>query len=195
MEFLNKDWREKKMFAYHVVTDRPMYLGQQIIFDEEHHSGVYKRVYEKIDIVKDIYANPNKYNAETLEHHISVALRELALEEVRQEKYPQYPSRMACLYVSKSFKEADNWAKFFAEIGRPVYNIVKVEIDGNCFVGDATKCFKGQLSKEENLRLAELYWESQADILNPEAVCEMLVNGKIIVVEIVKEINANISWD
>lgn len=181
------------MIAYHVVTDRPMYLGQQIIFDEEHHSGVYQRVHEKIDIVKDIYANPNKYNAETLEHHTSVALRELALEEVRQKKYPHYPSRMGCLYVSKSFEEADNWAKFFSKIGRPVYNIIKVEVDGNCFVGDATKCFKGQLSKEENLRLAEIYWKSQADTSNQEAICEMLVNGKITVFEIVKEINANIN--
>ena len=47
------------MVAYHVVTDRPMHVGQQIIFDEEHHSGVYQRVYEKTDIVNDIYTNVN----------------------------------------------------------------------------------------------------------------------------------------
>lgn len=29
------------MLVYHVVTDRPMYVGQHIVFDEEHHSGVY----------------------------------------------------------------------------------------------------------------------------------------------------------
>ena len=29
------------MYAYHVVTDRPMHVGQTIIFDEIHHSGVY----------------------------------------------------------------------------------------------------------------------------------------------------------
>ena len=180
------------MFAYHVVTDRPMYVGQRIMFDEEHHSGVYQRVYDKIDIVNDIYANPAKYDVETLEHHTSVALRELALEEVRQKKYPQYPSRMGCLYVSKSFEEAENWGKFFAEIGRPTYHIVKLDIEGNCFIGDATKCIKGRLSKEENLRLAEVYWESNVDTENKQAICEMLVNGQITVVEIVKEINANI---
>ena len=48
------------MLVYHVVTDRPMYVGQHIVFDEEHHSGVYQRVYEKLDIVKDIYSNPEK---------------------------------------------------------------------------------------------------------------------------------------
>ena len=35
------------MYVYHVVTDRPMYVGQEIIFDKEHHSGVYQRVQEK----------------------------------------------------------------------------------------------------------------------------------------------------
>lgn len=67
---------------------------QQIIFDENHHSGVYHRVREKLDIVKEIYNNPEKYAEEDLEHHTAVALRELAMEEVRKEKYPQYPSRM-----------------------------------------------------------------------------------------------------
>ena len=38
------------MVAYHVVTDRPMYVRQQIIFDGKHHSGVYQ-------VVKEINAN------------------------------------------------------------------------------------------------------------------------------------------
>ena len=180
------------MIVYHVVTDRPMYVGQQIIFDNEHHSGVYQRVYEKTDIVNDIYANPDKYDSETLEHHTSVALRELALEEIRQKKYPQYPSRMACLYVSETFEEAESWGKYFAEIGRPTYSIVKLDVKGDCFVGDADKCFRGQLSKEENLRLAEAYWENKADGKNTHGIREMLVDGEITVLEIVKEINANI---
>ncbi len=183
------------MIAYHAVTDRPMYVGQQILFDEEHHSGVYQRVHDKIDIVNDIYAHPSRYNAETLEHHTSVALRELALEEVRQKKYPHYPSRMGCLYVSKSFEEADNWGKFFAQIGRPTFHIVKLEVKENCFFGDATKCFQGRLNKEENLRLAEIYWESKMDTANQQGICEMLVDGQITVIEIVKEINANIWGD
>jgi len=98
------------MYVYHVVTDRPMYVGQQIVFDEQHHSGVYYRVYEKLGIVKDIYNNPSKYNTKALDHHTAVALRELALEEIRLKKYPAYPSRMSCLYVSETFEEAKNGA-------------------------------------------------------------------------------------
>ncbi len=181
------------MYAYHVVTDRPMHLGQEIIFDETHHSGVYNRVYEKLEMVNKIYANPEKYQAEELEHHTSVALRELALEEVRQRKYPQYPSRMSCLYVSESLKEAEDWGAFFVRIGRPTYSIVKLKIEGNCFIGDATKCFDGQTDKEENLRLAEKYWENECQGQKERPIREMLVDGKITVWEIVKEINANIT--
>lgn len=180
------------MYVYHVVTDKPMSVGQKIIFDEEHHSGVYQRVQQKTDAVNEIYANPSQYNAEELEHHTSVALRELALEEVRQRKYPQYPSRMSCLYVSETFEEAENWGKFFAQIGRPTYCIVKLEVKGNCFIGDATKCFAGQTDKSENLRLAEIYWANQSDNSGEQHIREMLVNGQITVVEIVKEINTNI---
>lgn len=180
------------MYAYHVVTDRPMEVGQRIVFDEHHHSGVYQRVYEKMDIVKDIYANPTKYNAETLEYRTSVALRELALEEVRLKKYPSYPSRMSCLYVSRTYEEAEEWGKFFAKIGRPTYCVVKLKIEGNCFIGDATKCFDGHVDKQENLRLAELYWKNEPNDTNNPTICEMLVDGHITVVEIVKEINANI---
>ena len=179
------------MYVYHVVTEKPMKAGQQIVFDETHHNGVYQRVLEKINIVHDIYANPARYNVETLEHHTSVALRELALEDVRRNKYPEYPSRMSCLYVSNTFEEADNWGKFFAEIGRPTYHIVKLAVEGNCFVGDATKCFDGKLDKKENLRLAELYWANKPNIKN-FPICEMLVDGYIKVIEIVKEINANL---
>ena len=64
-------------------------------------------------------------------------------------------------------------------------------MEGNCFIGDATKCFRGQVSKEENLRLAERYWENIPDAKQNQ-ICEMLVDGQITVMEIVKQINANI---
>ena len=38
--------RGGRMLAYHVVTDRPMHVEQRIVFDEEHHSGVYQCVYD-----------------------------------------------------------------------------------------------------------------------------------------------------
>ena len=179
------------MYVFHVVTDKPVYIGQRIIFDETHHSGVYQRVLDKLNMVNDIYDNPGKYDEALLDHHTLVALRELALEEVRQKKYPQYPSRMSCLYVSRTFEEAENRGKYFAEIGRPTYNIVKLSVEGNCFIGDAAKCFDGRTDKKENLRLAERYWENNPRNSEKQPIEEMLVDGTITVVETVKEINAN----
>lgn len=180
------------MIAYHVVTDRPMAVGQKILFDENHRSGVWRRVEEKRAAVAAVYAEPEKYDAEKLEHHTSVALRELALERVRQSKYPDYPSRMACLYVSQTLAEAEQWGEFFARIGRPTYSIVKLSIRGGCFMGDATRCFRGQLFEEENLKLAESYWDNPMTEGNARGIREMLVDGEITVLEIVKEIGANL---
>lgn len=51
-----------EIYAYHVVTDKPMKIGQHIIFNDTHHNGVWKRVNDKMNIVNDIYANPDNYN-------------------------------------------------------------------------------------------------------------------------------------
>lgn len=176
----------EELTAYHVVTEKPMHIGQHIVFDENHHNGVWKRVNEKFDIVNDIYNNPEKYKDAELEHHTSVALRELALEKVRVNKYPNYPSRMACLYVSKTLKEAETWFEYFVDLGRPTFQIVKLKIKGNVFYGDAEKCFDGRLTEKENLALAEKYWGNQS--FNDSSILEMLVDGDIELVEIVKEL-------
>lgn len=172
---------------YHVVTERPMVLNQEIVFDENHHSGVYDRVYAFKDKVEEIYANSKKYEGVELEHHLKVALRELALEEIRKEKYPDYPSRLASLYVSNSLEEAEKWYKMFIEWGRPTYSIVKVEVDGNVYVGDAWNCFEGTIYKNKNLELAENYWKYEKNNRGEEPIVEILANGRIKVTEIVKE--------
>lgn len=72
---------------YHVVTNKQMQLNQIIVFDKYNTSGLYDRVYALKTVVDDIYNNPSKYKNEKLDHHTKVALRELALEKVRKEKY------------------------------------------------------------------------------------------------------------
>ena len=178
-----------KKIYYHVVTERPMELGQEIIFDENHHSGVYNRVYAFKDKVDEIYKNPDAYKNIELEHHLKVALRELAMEEVRKEKYPNYPSRLASLYVSNSLEEAEKWYALFIELGRPTYSIVKVEVDGNTYVGDAYNCFDGTIDKNKNLELAENYWKYKENLEGKQPIVEILASGKIKVIEIVKENN------
>ena len=48
---------------------------------------------------------------------------------------------MACLYVSKTLEEAEEWFDYFISLGRPTFQIVKLKIIGNVFCGDAEKCF------------------------------------------------------
>lgn len=175
-------------FAYHVVTEKPMSLGQHIIFDENHHSGVYQRVLAQLDMVEAIYREPKKYENAELEYAVIVALREFALEEVRREKYPDYPSRMGCLYVSETLQDAVPWADYFLSLGRPTFQIVKLQITGKKFKGDATKCFDATINRIENLKMAERYWENRENPIDKPPIVEILVGGEIEVVEIVKVI-------
>lgn len=175
-------------YVYHVVTDRPMQLGQKIIFDETHHNGVYQRVMEQLAAVRDIYANPSGYDANALEHHTRVALRELALEKVRKRSYPAYPSRLNCFYVSDCIEDAEKWAELFINWGRPTYSIVNLEVRGNCFTGDANNCFDAALMEAENLLLAERYWKNLPNLQGKPPIKEILVDGHIEVTDIIKEI-------
>lgn len=182
----------KEMYFYHVISDLPKYKGEHIIMDEQHPNRVHMRVYEHIDEVKDILANSQKYEGQELSHEVDVALRELALEKVRKEKYSEYPSRMASIYVTKSFEEADQWGEYFARLGRPTYGIAKVKVNGNIFEGDAYKCFDGTPYEDENLRMAERYWRNGENEDGERPIIEILADGDIEIVDIVKEINANI---
>lgn len=176
------------IYAYHVVTERKMQKNQILTFDEQHHSGVYERVYEKQNEVEQIYAHSAQYEAATLPHHTLVAIRELALEEVRRNHYPAYPSRLSCLYVSETLEEARKWAELFISLGRATYGIVKVNITGSYFMGDANNCFDATTNKEYNLKLAEHYWKNLPNLAQKPPIKEILVDGIIEVVEIIEEI-------
>lgn len=58
--------------------------GQRIVFDENYHSGVYARVMARAREARDCCAHPRQ----KLDHPRMPALRELALEEVRQKEFP-----------------------------------------------------------------------------------------------------------
>ena len=176
---------------YHVVTNKPMKVNQIISYNKENRSGVYERVYNLINIVNDIYNNKEKYKNVELDHHTKVALRELAMEEVRKNKYPNYPSRLESLYVSNTLEEALRWYDLFIEWGRPTFQIVRVETDGESFQGDACNCFDGTIEKENNLKLAERYWKGLNNDKGKTPIYETIINGNIKVLEIVKE-NENI---
>lgn len=172
-----------KNVFYHVVTEKPMELNQEIIFDEFNHNKVYERVYKEKELVEKIYLK----NDVELNSNIKKALREFALEEVRAIEFPNYPSRLSSLYVSNTFDEALFWYNLFINQGRETFQLVKIEVDGSVFTGDAWNCFEGTINKEENLNLARKYWNNEKNVYSKEPIIETLVNGKIKVIEILKE--------
>lgn len=174
-------------YVYHVVTERPMRLGQIIKFDGNHHNGVYNRVTTFFNILSnDDYHNEIfDFIKSDMDTWAKVAYREAALEKVRIDRFKNYPSRMACLYTSRILEEAESWAEFFKASGRKVYSIVKLQVNGNVFDADACNCFDGTENESENIEKAFHYWNK--DIKNEKPVIETLIDGEITVVEIVKE--------
>lgn len=173
------------IYVYHVVTEKPMMLGQKILFDENNYNGVYNRVmtFKRIVDGEDVRGPLGDFIKSDLDKWGKVAYRELALEKVRSEGYYNYPSRLACLYTSRTLEEAKKWAEFFKNVGRNVYSIVKLKVQGNVFDGDACNCFDGTKFEEDNIEKALHYWKM--DIKNENPVIETLVDGEIIVDEII----------
>lgn len=70
--------------------------------------------------------------------------------------------------------------------------IVKLNIIGNIFVGDAKNCFDASINESENILMAKRYWENLPNMQNEAPIIEILADGDIEVLEIVKQIHANI---
>ena len=64
------------------------------------------------------------------------AIRETIVEMVRLQEYPNYPSRLSCLYAAKSYEDALKWKALFDSYNREVLQIVKLRVIGNYFEGD-----------------------------------------------------------
>lgn len=173
------------IYVYHVVTEKPMRLGQRILFDENNHNGVYNRVmtFKRIVDGEDVAGAIGDIIKSDLDKWGKVVYRELALEKVRSEQYYNYPSRLACLYTSRTLEDAKKWAQFFKNVGRDVYSIVKLNVKGNVFDGDACNCFDGTPVEEDNIKKAHHYWKM--DVNNKNPVIETLVDGEITVDEII----------
>ncbi|MBW8352098.1 DUF2441 domain-containing protein [Bacillus sp. IITD106] len=180
-----------EIYLYHVVTEKPMVLGQIIIFDNDHYNGVYDRVMACKNILdgnKPI-DDLSKFINLNLEYWTVRTYRELALEKVRKEKYPNYPSRMSCLYTSKTLSDAEMWANSFIKSGRKTYQIVKLRTNGKMFDGDAYNVFDGTDNAEENERNADDYWSNKPNKRGKKKLVETLIDGNIEVIEIVKELS------
>lgn len=192
---------QRMQYVYHIVTRNKMSLGQIINFDENKRNTLYKFFFEReqrnskgedfVRILHNQYSEGElhldnedaevaiKYVGQTIR-----AIREVIVEMVRLQEYPQYPSRLSCLYAAKTYEDALKWKDLFDSYKRNVLQIVKLRVYGEMFEGDANL-----LPKEDgtpfSLKIEEAreYWEGNVENELPE----ILINGKIEVVEIIDD--------
>ncbi len=130
-----------------------MSVGQIIHFDDNQSNTLFHFFFDKeqvnskgedfIQILQSHYSSEgltlNKENGEVAIKYIGQttrAIREVIVEMVRLKEYPQYPSRLSCLYAAKSYEDILKWKKVFESFNRKVLQIVKLNVIENYFDGD-----------------------------------------------------------
>ena len=190
-----------EIYVYHIVTKKKMSLGQMLYFDDKQKNVLYQFFFEKerlnskgedfIEILYGHYTDEglklNKENADVAISYVGQtirAIREVIVEMVRLQEYPEYPSRLSCLYAAKSYEDALKWKGIFDSYNREVLQLVKLRVVGSFFEGD------GNLLPQEDgvpfslkIEQARAYWKGNVKNELPE----LLINGQIEVVEIVQD--------
>ncbi|PED08160.1 DUF2441 domain-containing protein [Bacillus pseudomycoides] len=196
--------KENELYVYHIVTRKKMILRQIINFDKNQNNTLYRFFFEReqlnskgedfIQILQDHYTNEglnmNKENAEVAIKYVDQtirAIREVIVEMVRLQEYPEYPSRLSCLYAAKSYEDALKWKELFDSYNRKVLQIVKLRVIGNSFEGDGNLLPKEDgVPFSRKIEQAKEYWKGNVKNELPE----LLINGKIEVVEIIDDFSA-----
>ncbi|MGE1127134.1 DUF2441 domain-containing protein [Bacillus wiedmannii] len=187
-----------EFYVYHVVTRKKMKIGQIIHFDKNQTNTLYRFFFEReqlnssgedgIKIINNHYKNEELHikneNAKVVMSYIDQTIRtvrETIVEMVRLQKFPEYPSRLSCLYAAKSYEDALKWKALFDSYNREVLQIVKLRVIGHCFEGDGNLLPKEDgIPFSQKIEQAREYWKGTVNTELPE----LLINGKIEVVEI-----------
>ena len=172
-----------------------MAVGQIIDFTEGQHNTLYRFFLEKEILndqqqdVYDVIAGKSTLNEEEtalVKRYLgssSRAIREQITEFVRIQNFPHYPSRLSCLYATKTLDQAMQWKALFESYNRQVLQLVKLKVKGRYFEGNAEL-----LPKEDGcsfafkIEQAQKYWTNKSS----GPLTELLIDGKIEVCEIIE---------
>jgi hypothetical protein len=194
----------RELYVYHIVTRKKMALGQTISFDKNQKNTLYHFFFENeqlnsksedfVQILHGHYTNEglklDKENADVAFKYVEQtirAIREVIVEMVRLQEYPEYPSRLSCLYAAKNYQDALKWKELFDSYHRRVLQIVKLRVIGAIFEGDGSLLPKEDgIPFSRKIEQAREYWKGNINNELPE----LLINGKIKVVEIIDEFSA-----
>ncbi len=113
-------------------------------------------------------------------------MREIALEEVRKEKFPNFPSRFKCMYLSDNkdivIKNLNIMHYKFPE---NQYQAISVKLNGEIFYAKDFGIGRYGLSFNEYKILAEKYWSQNQNSNSPTK--EILFVGDAEIVEVFKD--------
>ncbi|WP_391201499.1 DUF2441 domain-containing protein [Psychrobacillus sp. L4] len=192
---------KNELYVYHIVTRKKMSLGQIINFGKNQKNTLYTFFFEReqlnskgedfIQIFQGHYTNEglnlNNQDAQVALNYVDQtirAIREVIVEMVRIQEYPEYPSRLSCLYAAKSYEDTLKWKVLFDSYNRKVLQIVKLRVIGNSFEGDGNLLPKEDgVPFSKKIQQAREYWKGNIKNELPE----LLIDGIIEVVEIIED--------
>ena len=193
--------KKNELYVYHIVTRKKMSQGQVINFDKNKRNTLYSFFFEReqlnskgedfFQIIQEHYSNEglylNKENADLAMKYTDQtikAIREVIVEMVRLQEYPEYPSRMSCLYATKNYDEVMKWKELFDSYNRSVLQIVKLRVIGNSFEGDGNLLPKDDgVPFSRKFEQAREYWQGNVKNELPE----LLIDGQIEVIEVIDD--------
>ena len=186
----------KDLILYQIVKSRKYSVVDKIMFNENTITGQYNKVYKtQYQIENSRLANIFYYFKREKKHfkknikeiaflcdNYDLLVRELAVEKIRKEYYPNLPSRLHCMYLSLLRQTAVN---NFEKSKEKHLQVVAVKLNGKIF-----KCGNYMLDRnggsfEDYEIMAHNYW-SQTNVAD-ENVKEILFEGEAEIVEIIKE--------
>lgn len=111
--------------------------------------------------------------------------REMALEEVRKQKYPNLPSRKHSIWLCDN-KGVEFWKDQISHNGEIPTDLYRVLVTGNLFKSSDSFLPNNYSGYETNLLEAEQYWNPVFENDEQEQKAEYLFQGKLKILEKVK---------
>lgn len=197
----------KDLILYQVATDRDYKVGDILTFNKDIPNGQSNRVYntdfrlngnrpsdEMYEVAKRKFkkfkSKEDIYSIAHILEYYDVSVKEIALEEVRKEQFPNLPSRLHCMYLSLSkdiaLKNLKSMAESREKNGKR-FQAVAVKLNGTIF--KAGKVYMSREGQSYNYykEKAVSYWKQKG--LKDEEVKEVLFEGTAEIIEILKEYN------
>ncbi len=192
----------KNTILYQVATNRDFKVGDTIHFEENFNGQLKIFDFEFNENGNPLHglgfqsAKKGIFKDKDLMYKMSNALgnydlfmREIALEEVRKEKFPTRPSRFKCMYLSETVEETiKNWEIMTKKFPENHYQVVAVKLNGEAFYVKDCVIGRPGVSFNQYKQLAEKYWGQNQK--SAEKTKEILFIGDAEIVKIIKDSTA-----